>query len=111
MFPLAAHLRKLFGDKVFSEPGTMFLAGFSASTLVMYVFTGTFVLFLLKYKSTPVTKHPPSRFSTLNVWASGFGLIGLSVLLEINCTPSLDLNIDGFVDTILEGFSGKIPVA
>ena len=75
---------KVFGDRVFSEPGTIFLAGFSASTLVMYVLTGTFVLFLLNYKSTPVTKHPPSRFSTLNVCARGLGLIGLSVLLSIN---------------------------
>ena len=46
--PLAKHLRKVFGDNTFSLPGTMFLPGFSASTLVMYVLTGTFVLFLLK---------------------------------------------------------------
>ena len=35
IFPLAKHLIKVFGDKVFSEPGIIFLAGFSASTLVM----------------------------------------------------------------------------
>jgi len=35
MFPLAAHLRKVFGDKVFSEPGTIFLPGFSESTFVI----------------------------------------------------------------------------
>ena len=34
-FPLAKHLRNVFGERVFSEPGTMFLAGFSASTLEM----------------------------------------------------------------------------
>ena len=84
MLPLAKHLRKVFGARVFSDPGTMFLAGFSASTLVMYAFTGILVLFLLKKKSTPVTKHPPSRFSTLKVCARGLGLIGLSVLLSIN---------------------------
>ena len=33
--PLAKHLRNVFGERVFSEPGTIFLAGFSASTLEM----------------------------------------------------------------------------
>ena len=69
------------------------------------------VLFLLKKRSTPVTKQPPSKFSILNVCARGLGLIGLSVLLSINWIPSLDLKTDGFVETILEGFSGRIPVA
>ena len=69
------------------------------------------VLFLLKKRSTPVIKHPPFKCSTLNVCARGLGLTGLSVLLSINWTPSLDLKIDGFVETILEGFSGRIPVA
>ena len=69
------------------------------------------MLFLLKKRSTPVTKHPPSKFSTLNVCARGLGLIGLSVLLSINWIPSLDLKVDGFVETILEGFSGRRPVA
>jgi hypothetical protein len=50
----------------------------------MYVLTGIVELFLLKYKSTPVIKQPPSRFSTLNVCARGLGLTGLSVLLSIN---------------------------
>jgi len=48
MLPLAKHLRKVFGVNVFSLPGTIFFAGFSASTFVMYVFTGMVALFLLK---------------------------------------------------------------
>ena len=68
-------------------------------------------LFLLKYRSAPVTNTPPSKFSTLNVWARGLGLIGLSVLLSIICTPSFALKYAGLVETILDGFSGRIPVA
>ena len=33
--PLAKHLMNVFGDNVFSLPGTILLPGFSASTLVM----------------------------------------------------------------------------
>ena len=54
---------------------------------------------------------PPSKFSTLNVCARGFGLIGLAVLLAVNCVPSLDLKNAGDVDTIEDGFCGIAPVA
>ena len=70
-----------------------------------------FLLFLAKNRSTLVTKQPPSKFSTLNVCASGLGLTGLSVLLSINWTPSFALKNAGFVETILAGFSGRTPVA
>ena len=81
------------------------------STSVRYTLIGISVLFLLKYKSIPVVNTPPSKFSTLNVWARGLGLIGLSVLLSVNCVPSLDLKNAGEVDIIDEGFSGINPVA
>ena len=64
-----------------------------------------------KYKSTPVVNTPPSKFSTLNVCARGLGLIGLAVLLAVNCVPSLDLKNAGDVDTIEDGLSGIAPVA
>ena len=48
MFPLAKHLRKVFGVSVFSLPGTIFFAGFSASTFEIYVLIGIVELFLLK---------------------------------------------------------------
>ena len=73
--------------------------------------TGILVLFLLKKRSTPVTKHPPSKFSTLNVCARGLGLTGLAVLLAVNCVPSLDLKNAGDVDIIEDGLSGIAPVA
>ena len=46
--PLAAHFKNVFGVSVFSLPGTIFFAGFSASTFEMYVLTGIVELFLLK---------------------------------------------------------------
>ena len=64
-----------------------------------------------KNKSTPVENIPPSKFSTLNVCASGLGLEVFSVLLSINWTPSFALKNAGAVEIIDAGFSGKIPVA
>ena len=66
---------------------------------------------MLKNRSIPVVNTPPSKFSTLNVWASGLGLIGLSVLLSVTWVPSLDLKNAGEVEIIDEGFSGTNPVA
>ena len=48
IFPLAAHFKNVFGVSVFSLPGTIFFAGFSASTFEMYVLIGIVELFLLK---------------------------------------------------------------
>ena len=48
MLPLAAHFRNVFGVNVFSLPGTVFFAGFSASTFEIYVLIGIVELFLLK---------------------------------------------------------------
>ena len=94
--PLAKHLRKVFGDSVFSEPGIIFLPGFSASTLVIYALTGMLVLLVLKNMSTPVTKQPPSKFSTLKVCARGLGLTGLSAISSLGLITTIPIysNID-----------------
>ena len=89
----------------------IFLPGLLFCTSVRYTLIGIVLLFCAKNKSIPVVNTPPSKFSTLNVWARGFGLIGLSVLLSVTWVPSLDLKNAGDVEIIDEGFSGTNPVA
>ena len=89
----------------------MFLQGLLFCTSVRYTLIGIVLLFCAKNKSIPVVNTPPSNPSTVNVWASGFGLTGFSVLLSVTCVPSFALKNAGVVDTIDEGFSGSKPVA
>ena len=47
-------------------------------------------------------------FSTVNDWEIGFGFTEDPPVV---CTPSSDLNLDGYVETMEDGCSGKEPVA
>ena len=89
----------------------MFLPGLLFCTSVRYTLIGIVLLFCAKNKSIPVVNTPPSNPSTVNVWASGFGLIGFAVLLSVNWVPSFALKYAGVVDIIEDGFSGNVPVA
>ena len=108
---LATTLRYVLGVSTVWVPGTIFFPGLPFCTSVRYTLSGIFSLLDAKNRSTPVVKTPPSKLSTLNVCASGFGLIGLSVLLSVTWVPSFALKNEGDVETIEEGFSGRRPVA
>ena len=76
-------------------PGIMFLPGFPFWISVRYTLIGILELLVEKNRSTLVPNTPPSNPSTVNVWASGFGLTGFSVLLSVTCVPSFALKKAG----------------
>ena len=98
------------GAIVVSVPGMIDLPGFPLAVFVRYVLTGTLRSFLLKNSLIPVTKHPPSKFSTLNVCVKGEGFLLDPVSVSTICLPSFVLRFAGRVEVTVDVLVGRTPV-